>query len=240
MHRPNELLEADVRDQLDADTLLDSTRVMVSASHGRVTLSGSVPTYEQSLQAGEDAWRVRGVNAVENALLVGPAGEALDDLEIATHAASALDDSHMLAPGEVAVSVVDGHATLVGTVRRYSQRRAAERAVGRVPGVRGITDEIELTVEPIPNDVVDRIAGALRRSAVVDDSTIEVSNVGQTIYLDGVTTSWFGKKAAEDAAWGAPGVARVVDRVMIVPGSVSTGIDGGDRVDVTVRQDERR
>ena len=227
MHRPNELLEADVRDQLDADTLLDSTRVMVSASHGRVTLSGSVPTYEQSLQAGEDAWRVRGVNAVENALLVGPAGEALDD-------------SHMLAPGEVAVSVVDGHATLVGTVRRYSQRRAAERAVGRVPGVRGITDEIELTFEPIPNDVVDRIAGALRRSAVVDDSTIEVSNVGQTIYLDGVTTSWFGKKAAEDAAWGAPGVARVVDRVMIVPGSVSTGIDGGDRVDVTVRQDERR
>ena len=240
MHRPNELLEADVRDQLDADTLLDSTRVMVSASHGRVTLSGSVPTYEQSLQAGEDAWRVSGVSAVDNELLVGAVGEALDDLEIATHAASALDDSHMLAPGEVAVSVVDGHATLVGTVRRHSQRRAAERAVGRVPGVRGITDEIELTVEPIPNDVVDRIAGALRRSAVVDDSTIEVSNVGQTIYLDGVTTSWFGKKAAEDAAWGAPGVARVVDRVMIVPGSVSTGIDGGDRVDVTVRQDERR
>ena len=222
---------------MDADTLLDSTRVMVSASHGRVTLSGSVPTYEQSLQAGEDAWRVRGVNAVENALLVGPAGEALDDLEIATHAASALDDSHMLAPGEVAVSVVDGHATLVGTVRRHSQRRAAERAVGRVPGVRGITDEIELTVEPIPNDVVDRIAGALRRSAVVDDSTIEVSNVGQTIYLDGVTTSWFGRKAAEDAAWSAPGVAHVVDRLVIVPENDMTGLDAGDRsIDVTTRQ----
>jgi len=171
VHRPNDLLEADVRDQLAADTLLDSTRVMVSASHGRVMLSGSVPTYEDS------------------------------------------------------------------------QRRAAERAVGRVPGVRGITDKIELTAEPIPSDVVDRVAAALRRNAVVDDTTIEVSNVGQTIYLDGVTTSWFGKKAAEDAAWGAPGVAQVVDRVTIIPGAVGTGLEGGDRpssVDVSVRPGERR
>ena len=243
MHRPNDLLEADVRDQLAADTLLDSTRVMVSASHGRVMLSGSVPTYEESVQAGEDAWRVSGVSAVDNELLVGAVGEALDDLEIATQAAAALDDSHMVPPGAVEVSVIEGHATLVGTVRRHSQRRAAERAVGRVPGVRGITDKIELTAEPIPSDVVDRVAAALRRNAVVDDSTIEVSNVGQTIYLDGVTTSWFGKKAAEDAAWGAPGVAQVVDRVTIIPGAVGTGLEGGDRpssVDVSVRPGERR
>jgi len=229
VHRPNDLLEADVRDQLAADTLLDSTRVMVSASHGRVMLSGSVPTYEESVQAGEDAWRVSGVSAVDNELLVGAVGEALDDLEIATQAAAALDDSHMVPPGAVEVSVIEGHATLVGTVRRHSQRRAAERAVGRVPGVRGITDKIELTAEPIPSDVVD--------------TTIEVSNVGQTIYLDGVTTSWFGKKAAEDAAWGAPGVAQVVDRVTIIPGAVGTGLEGGDRpssVDVSVRPGERR
>jgi hypothetical protein len=34
-------------------------------------LSGSVPTDEQSVQAGEDAWRARGVSAVDSELLVG-------------------------------------------------------------------------------------------------------------------------------------------------------------------------
>jgi osmotically-inducible protein OsmY len=237
VHRPNAFLEADVRDELTVDSLLDSSRILVSAASGHVRLSGSVPTYEQSELAAEDAWRVRGVLAVDNELLVGPVGEALDDAEIAARAAAALDDTHTVPPGAVTVSVLQGHVTLAGTVRRHAERRAAERAVGRVQGVRGITDNIELTAEPIPTDVVDRITRALQRSAIVDDSAIEVSNVGQTIYLDGVTTSWFGKKAAEDAAWSAPGVAHVVDRLVIVPENDMTRLDAGGRsIDVTTRQ----
>jgi osmotically-inducible protein OsmY len=240
VHRLNDFLEADVRDQLAADSLLDSTRIMVGASDGRVTLTGSVPTYEEAVLATEDAWQVRGVGAVDNELLVGVVGEELEDLDITARAMAALDDDKMVPRGAVAVSVFEGNVTLSGTVRHHHQRRAAERAVGRIRGVRRITDNIELTPEPIPTDVVDRITRALRRSAIVDDSTIEVSNVGQTIYLDGTTTSWFGRKAAEDAAWSAPGVARVVDRVVIIPDRDPAGVADADRpssVDVVVRQD---
>jgi osmotically-inducible protein OsmY len=239
VHRPNAFLEADVRDQLAGDTVLDSTRIMVKASDGRVTLSGSVVTYEDAVLATEDAWRVSGVRAVDNQLLVGPVGEVLDDLDIAVRSTAALDDEKMVPRGSVVVTVFEGNATLTGTVRHHYQRRAAERAAGRIRGVRGVTNKIELTPEPIPSDVVDRITHALRRSAILDDSTIEVSNVGQTIYLDGTTTSRFGMKAAEDAAWGAPGVAHVVDRLVILPkpdtGQPKPG--GHSSVRVAARQD---
>ena len=65
--------------------------------------------------------------------------------------------------------------------------------------------------------MVDRINKALRRNAIIDDSLIQVTNVDHTIYLDGTAGSWAAMTAAEDAAWAAPGVTDVIDRLVIVP-----------------------
>ena len=80
----------------------------------------------------------------------------------------------------------------------------------------GITNQIELSSDPIPSDVVDRIKKAFRRNAIIDDSSIEVSNAGHTIYLDGTVGSYTARLQAEDTAWAAPGVAEVIDRTVIV------------------------
>ena len=72
-------------------------------------------------------------------------------------------------------------------------------------------------MSPIPSDVADRINKAFRRNAIIDDSLIEVTNIGHTIYLDGTVGSHQARQEAEDTAWDAPGVTEVVDRLVIVP-----------------------
>jgi osmotically-inducible protein OsmY len=217
MHKPNNLLENDVRDELDWDGLLDDSRIVVSAEDGQVTLTGAVPTYYEATLAAEDAWSVGGVSALDNQLLVGLAGEAMADVDVAADCTAALNADKFVPQGSVTPVVTDGWVTLRGEVRRHFQRKAAEFAVRRVDGVLGITNDIQLTSDPIPSDVADRINKAFRRNAIIDDSLIKVSNSDHTIYLDGTTSSWVAMQEAEDVAWSAPGVAEVVDRLVIVP-----------------------
>jgi osmotically-inducible protein OsmY len=217
MHKPNEWLEADVRDSLDWDPQLDDSRIVVTADDGRVTLSGSVPTYLEVARAADDTGAVGGVTAVDNQLLVGLVGDAITDAELATACADALDNDRFVPKGAVTADVLEGFVTLTGQVRRHFQRMAAEHAVGRVDGVLGIDDNVTLTSDPIPSDVADRIQKALRRDAVIDDSLIEVTNSGHTIYLDGKTDSMAARNEAENTAWYAPGVTDVVDRLAIAP-----------------------
>jgi osmotically-inducible protein OsmY len=216
MHKPNNLLEADVADQLYWDPQLDNTRVVVSAKDGNITLTGAVPTYFELEQATEDAYMVGGVMDVDNELLVGPLGDAVTDAELAVAATAALDADKFVPKGAVNALVVDGWATLSGDVRHHFQRRASEHAVGKVDGVLGISNRIAITTDPIPSDVAFRINKAFERNAIIDDSTIEVTNVGPTVYLDGTATSSAAKREAEDTAWDAPGVVEVIDRLKVV------------------------
>jgi osmotically-inducible protein OsmY len=96
MYKPNSLLESDVADQLDWDLLLDDSRIVVNAMDGEITLTGTVPTYNDATLATEDAWSVRGVKAVDNELLVGLEGEAIADADIAAVCMKALDADRLV------------------------------------------------------------------------------------------------------------------------------------------------
>src|SRR3954471_19660170 len=157
MHKPNNLLEYDVNDQFAWDPQLDATRIVVKADDGRVTLTGSVPTLYQVQRASDDAMLVGGVKAIDNELLVGLVGEAINDGDLAVAATSALNDDSLVPSGAVNPEVFDGYVTLDGKVRHHFQRQAAEHAVRRVDGVLGITNHVPLRSEPIPSDVADRI-----------------------------------------------------------------------------------
>jgi osmotically-inducible protein OsmY len=217
MHKPNKILKDDVLDQLAWDPLLDASRVVVSADDGKVTLTGSVPTYYELTLAADDAKLVGGVTEVDNQLLVGLLGDAITDGELAVAARATLDADKFIPKGAVDVDVVEGWVTLSGEVRRHYQRLAAEHAVGRLDGVLGVTNKIAITREPIPSDVAYRIEQAFKRNAIIDDSRIEVSSDGSTVYLDGTASSWTARQEAEDTAWDAPGVVDVVNRLTVVP-----------------------
>ena len=215
MHKPDGMVADDVRDTLDWDNAVDDARIMVQVKDGKVTLSGAVHTYAESLKAAEDTKHVKGVRDMDNQLLVGPAGEAVADAVLIEACEKALDGDPFVPTGAVSVTARDGWVTLTGDVRHHYQRDAAEDAVARQQGVTGITNDLKMTPNPIPSDVTDRINKAISRSSILDDSVIKVSNQGSTVYLDGEVSSYYARVTAEDAAWNAPGVGVVVDRLLV-------------------------
>lgn len=217
MHKPNHLLEIDMKETLAWDGLIDDRRIEVKADDGHVTLQGAVPTYYEKELATEDAWTVGGVRLLDNDLVVGPLGEAITDAAIVAGCATALDHEPLVPKGSVEAVVVDGVVTLRGQVRHHREREAAKFAVSRVDGVLGMRDSITISHDPIPSDVADRINKAFQRSAIIDDSLISVTNEDHTIYLDGTVGSYVARRAAENTAWQAPGVSDVVDRTVIAP-----------------------
>ena len=175
MHKPNNLLEFDVKDALDWDPMVDDNRIIVKADDGRVTLSGSVPSLFESDRAVEDAWMVGGVREVDNELLVGLLGGAFDDVLITKSSVDALDADSFVPHGSVTPETDHGWVTLTGQVRHHFQRQAAKHAVRRVDGVLGITNNITISGDPIPSDVADRIYKGFRRNAIIDESLPEAT-----------------------------------------------------------------
>jgi osmotically-inducible protein OsmY len=216
MHRPNNLVEPDVREAMDDDPRLNDSRIVVKADEGRVTLSGAVDTYPEVDFAAQDARDVMGVKAIDNQLLVGLVGDAIADSDVAAASRQALANDQLVPHGSVEVTVAGGWVDLTGEVRHHFQRQAAQHAVGRVPGVLGVRNKIALTDEPLPPDVAARINKAFKRNAIIDDSVIRVTNDGHTIHLDGVVNSWAAMDTAFDTAWSAPGVQEVVNNLTLI------------------------
>lgn len=119
--------------------------------------------------------------------------------------------------GAVSVQVSDGWVTLTGQVHRHYQRRAAERAVESIKGVRGLSNEIVVSGRSVPEDVTEQISQALGRNAAIDGTNIQVSHSGNVVYLDGTTGTWSSMEEAIETAERAPGVTEVVNRLVVVP-----------------------
>lgn len=204
-----------VEQELDYDPTVPSNNVGVSVSGGVVTLSGFVDTYADKRAAEKAVKHVCGVKAVANDIEVKPPSEWIDP-EIAGEAVKSIERNANVPSDRIRVTVKDGWLTLEGKVGWRYQKEAAERAVRYLAGVRGITNNIEIEPAASAADVRTKIEKALLRSAEMDASRIKVDASGGTVTLSGNVRSWAEMKQAESAAWGAPGVRKVLNRIEIV------------------------
>jgi osmotically-inducible protein OsmY len=119
--------------------------------------------------------------------------------------------------GRIAVSVSGGWITLTGDVQWQYQKDAAAGCVRDLIGVKGVTNTI--TVEPHvkPTDVRTKIEAAFKRSAELDARRINVAATDGKVILSGNVRTYTERREAERAAWAAPGVTQVEDRLTIVP-----------------------
>jgi osmotically-inducible protein OsmY len=201
--------------QLAWEPDIDASMIGVSVQAGVVTLSGYVETYAAKLSAERAVRKLYGVKAIANELEVRLAQERIDP-EIARDAIDALK-SHINVPEGLHVTVRDGFVTLAGTVEWMFQKADAERAVKYLRGVRGVFNQIELRPRISPKDVQKRITEALHRSADVDARRIQVETIGSRVLLTGNVRSWHEKDQAARAAWAAPGVVSVDNRISVIP-----------------------
>jgi osmotically-inducible protein OsmY len=216
--RDDEEIQRDVLEELGWDARLQPNEVGVTVKDGVVTLTGSVDSYAKKWAAERTAHRLRGVRAVANDIEVRlPGSAARTDPDIAMAATRALEWDAFVPVEKLDVTVSNGWVMLRGEVEWGYQRRAAERAVRRLSGVRGVTNLIAVRPgdRPDPEEVKRDIRDALVRTIEADLDQIIIDVDGETVILTGTVRSWMEKEAAERAAWSAPGVTAVDDRLSL-------------------------
>jgi osmotically-inducible protein OsmY len=174
--------------------------------------NGTVPSYPQYLEAAAAAQRVAGVRIVQNHLqVVLPDEDYRDDALLTTAANNALA-VNVTVPDGVEAIARDGNLTLTGMVKYGQQRKAAERAVTGLTGVRYVKDDIDISYDADPIDVTWFVQDALDRNALVgDDSDVSVDTSGNTVTLLGHVRTWAERDAVVSAAWMAGSVVQVRD-----------------------------
>jgi osmotically-inducible protein OsmY len=112
---------------------------------------------------------------------------------------------------ELEVRIVDEHGR-----QDADQREEAELVAGNVPGVADVDNQIALTTpQPTAGDVKQAIERAFQRNANLDGEGLSVKTHGNLVTLGGAVSSWDERDAAVAAAWAAPGVAAVEDRIVV-------------------------
>ena len=212
----NDDLQLDVAAELSWDPKLDSKAIAVSADDGAVTLRGTVGSFREKREAGKAAARVYGVTEVSNELQVRMLDSSRrDDADLRGDVLQALMlDS--LVPMTVDAKVRDGVVTLTGTAQWQYQRDEAEFLTASVPGVSGIDNDITLISTPDGRDIKNDISDAFRRSARLDADELSADTPSYgTVILAGAVSSWAEHDEAVAAAWSAPGVTEVDDRIVV-------------------------
>ena len=214
----NELkLRDDILDELAYEPIVDAAHIGVAVDQNVITLTGHVGSYAQKLAAVAAVRRVKGVHGIADEIeVVDPAQARTSDDELAQRAVNMLSWDSVVPSEAIQVTVHNGLVTLTGKVNWQYQKSSAERGIRRLSGVRGVINNIEIEPHARAENVKGKIEAALKRHAELEAREIRVTvRDDSEVLLEGKVQSWDEKVAVENAAWSAPGVKNVRDRLVV-------------------------
>jgi osmotically-inducible protein OsmY len=209
-------IKRDVEAELSWSPDVDETDVAVKVNGGVVALTGFVSTYFEKYQAEHAIKRIAGVAGLANDIQVRPpAGDGLQDPQIARAAVDAIRSQLPVAAERVRVLVHNGHVTLEGALEWNFQRERVEHAVRPLRGVMAVNNQITLQPRAKPTEIKHMIEEAFRRSAEIDAKGIAIAADGGDVRLTGQVRTWTERNQAQQTAWSAPGVANVQNELSV-------------------------
>lgn len=215
--KTNEQLQRDVQDAIKWEPLLHAAEIGVIVKDGVVTLTGVVDSYIKKIEADSAAKNVRGVIAVVEQIEIAfseDRPEKRDD-EIAKEALHAIRWNWEIPENKIQISVENGWITLEGDLQCSYQKKSAANSLKNLPGVRGVTNNIEILPEKDSAIQKADIENALKRNSALNEIPIKVEVKGKKVILSGVVDSLFQKAEAERTAWNAPGVTAIVNNLSV-------------------------
>lgn len=209
-------IQEDVMEELKWEPFLNASEIGVAVKNGVVTLSGQVDSYSKKRTAENTAKKVAGVKIVAMDIEVGISPDhRKTDTEIATAVLDALKWNTAVQEEKIKVKVEDGNVKLEGEVEWQYQRAMAKTAIENLVGVRQVTDLITVKPRISSSDIQKKINAAFHRSATVNSRRVKADVDGSRITLRGTVRSISEKEDAENAAWFAPGVISVVNKIEV-------------------------
>jgi osmotically-inducible protein OsmY len=208
-------LKRNVLDELEYEPSVEAAHIGVTVDKGVVALAGHVAGYAEKQAAIAAVRRVKGVRAIADEIEVRSPPDKTSDDEIAKRAIDILSWDTMVQSGSIQIIVRDGWVTLTGSVDWNYQKKQAEENVQKLFGVRGVINTIEIEPSVQAEDVKRKIEEALKRHAAIESDAIRVTVPEHNkVVLEGKVSSWNERHAVENAAWSAPGVKSVENRMI--------------------------
>jgi len=214
-------VQADLTKQLDKKQFKD---VQINVANGIVHLAGSVPLLADKLDAEHRLHHRKGVNAVDNQLVV--AGPNVPDEVLRDKLSEKLAYDRVgygtTAFNAIAVGVQNGTVTLGGTAYGPMDRESADQLVASYPGVKNLVDKINVDpLSPMDNRIrvaeFDAIYGfpSLNRYALDPQKPIRIVVANGRVTLVGMVDSQADKDTAGLRANGVGGVFHVDNQLQV-------------------------
>jgi osmotically-inducible protein OsmY len=209
-------IQQDVMEQLKWEPFLNAAEIGVAVKNGIVTLSGHVDSYSRKLVAENAAKKIEGVKAIAEDIQIGISPDQdKSDTEIAEAIVSALKWHTVVKEEKIKISVENGNVKMEGEVEWGFERNIAKIAIENIAGVRSVLNLVTVTTSILPVDIQQKINAAFHRSATIDAARIRAEVDGCAVILYGKVRSMAEKEDAENAAWNAPGVTSVENKLIV-------------------------
>lgn len=216
----DEEIEQNIDNQIVRDARVFSDNVTITSTDGKITLTGTVPSYDSKKAAAENALDVFGVVSVDNELLVSfpDTANIPDDETLQSRIENLLAWNSDLESYDIEVSVNEGSVTLQGTVDSLWRKTEAEEQTYSAYGVHNVKNELAIVFTENYSDerIAEDIVSALERNSFIDEEDIDVRVTNGNVTLEGKVDTSYEFNTIEDIAFYTLGVVSVENEMTIV------------------------